>query len=85
MLFFLTMKKVVVACTTEKPTIPRDDPNKEQIRSLDAWTESDFICKNLVMNGLTDELYDYYRNMNHLAAHENLIEKDLIAMITNLM
>ena len=27
------------------------------------WTQTDFICKNLILNGLTDELYDHYSTM----------------------
>ncbi|KAA0059670.1 putative Polyprotein [Cucumis melo var. makuwa] len=63
MLFFLTLKKVATACTIEKPKVSEKDPTKEQLTSLATWTETDFICKNLILNGLTDELYDYYSTM----------------------
>ncbi|TYK03152.1 hypothetical protein E5676_scaffold11G00280 [Cucumis melo var. makuwa] len=33
------------------------------MKELATWTETDFICKNLILNGLTDELYDYYSTM----------------------
>ncbi|TYJ98000.1 hypothetical protein E5676_scaffold487G00230 [Cucumis melo var. makuwa] len=63
MLFFLTLKKVATACTIEKPKVSEKDPTKEQLKNLTTWTETDFICKNLILNGLTDELYDYYSTM----------------------
>ena len=63
MLFFLTLKKVTTACTTEKPKIPEINPTEEQMKELATWTETDFICKNLIFNGLTNELYDYYSTM----------------------
>ena len=59
MLFFLTLKKVVAACTTNKPKVPETNPTAEQVKNLTAWTKIDFICKNLILNGLTDELHDY--------------------------
>ncbi|XP_050945529.1 uncharacterized protein LOC127150877 [Cucumis melo] len=63
MLFFLTLKKVTTTCTVEKPKVSEKDPTKEQLKNLATWTETDFICKNLILNGLTDELYDYYSTM----------------------
>ncbi|KAA0056529.1 uncharacterized protein E5676_scaffold106G00280 [Cucumis melo var. makuwa] len=33
------------------------------MKELTTWTEIDFICKNLILNGITDELYDYYNTM----------------------
>ena len=64
MLFFLTLKKVVATCSTEKPKVSETNPTKEQVNSLTAWTEMDLICKNLILNGLIDELYDYYVTMS---------------------
>ncbi|KAA0048414.1 uncharacterized protein E5676_scaffold939G00100 [Cucumis melo var. makuwa] len=63
MLFFLTLKKVATACTTEKLKVSEKDPTEEQLKNLATWTETDFICKNLILNGLTNELYDYYSTM----------------------
>ena len=33
------------------------------MKEFTMWTQTDFICKNLILNGLTDELYDYYSTM----------------------
>lgn len=59
MLFFLILKKVDVACTNEKQEVPKTNPMEEQINNLTAWTETDFISKNLILTGLIEELYDY--------------------------
>ena len=40
------------------------NPIEEQIITQTAQTETKFICKNLRLNGLTDELYDYYSTMS---------------------
>ncbi|KAA0053488.1 uncharacterized protein E5676_scaffold522G00020 [Cucumis melo var. makuwa] len=63
MLCFLTLKKVATACTTKKSKVLEKNPTEEQLKNLATWTETDFICKNLILNGLTDELYDYYSTM----------------------
>ena len=52
------MKKVVVVYTTEKPIVIEMNPYEEQIKDLIAWTENDFICKNLILNGLPDDYYN---------------------------
>ena len=64
MLFFLTLKKVSIACTTEEPKISQSNPTEEHIKNLVVWIETNFICKNLILNGLTDELYNYYSTIS---------------------
>ena len=64
MLFFLTLKKVATLCTSEEQKIPESNPSKEHVTTHTAWTETNFICNNLILNGLTDELYDYYSTMS---------------------
>ena len=41
-----------------------EDPIIEQIPALGKWTEDDFLCKNYLLNGLFDNLYDYYTTFN---------------------
>lgn len=33
---------------------------KLNITSDNIFLDSDFLCKNYILNGLSDELYDYY-------------------------
>ena len=58
------LKKVVVAWIIEKPELSETNPTKEQIKNLIAWTEINFIYKNLILNGLTIELYGYYTTIS---------------------
>ena len=60
MLFFLTLKKVTTTCSIKKPEVQKTNPQEEQINSLTAWTETDIICKKLILNELINELYNYY-------------------------
>ncbi|KAL5756461.1 hypothetical protein ACOSQ2_021207 [Xanthoceras sorbifolium] len=56
-LFFLTIKKVAYVLTTEKPilSLPLTAP-KEHV----SWDGNNFLCKNYILNGLSDNPYDYY-------------------------
>lgn len=63
MLFFLTVKKVANVLTDECPvadeTVEQDERAKTAKEIL-LWKEHDYLCKNFILNGLADELYDYY-------------------------
>ncbi|KAL5787820.1 hypothetical protein ACOSP7_004769 [Xanthoceras sorbifolium] len=59
MLFFLTTKKVAYVLTTEKLNLPLPSTTpKEHV----SWNGNDFLCKNYILNGLSDNLYDYYNS-----------------------
>ena len=66
---------MAIACTSKEPKIPASNPNEEQITTHSAWTESNFICKNLIFNGLTDELYDYYNIMSIVKEVWDVLQK----------
>ena len=69
--FFLTMRKVVAVLTTDKPQLP-EKPDEtdadlmrdwtEKSKELQNWTEQDYLCRNFILNGLSDDLYDYYNS-----------------------
>ncbi|PON99483.1 Zinc finger, CCHC-type, partial [Trema orientale] len=61
MLFYLTTKKVAYVCTSEKPILPAE-PDERQTKEYESWVEKDFLCKNFILNGLSDDLYDYYNS-----------------------
>ena len=72
MLFFLTMKKVACALTSPKPVVVETTElweKERQTKALQDWTENDFMCKNFILNGLSDDLYDYY-NSDDVTAHK---------------
>ena len=58
-MFFLTTKKLHSFVFSEKPIAP-ENPTVAQIRESETWNENDFLCKNYILNGLSDNLYDYY-------------------------
>ena len=78
MLFFLTMKKVHTALSSEKPVVSETAENDElekQTKAVEAWVESDFLCKNFILNGLSDDLYDYYNSDKSAKEIWNALQK----------
>ena len=64
------MLKVVAVCTTKKSKVPKTNTMEKKMKELTTWIETDFIYKNLILNGLTNELYDYYSRSIGRAAKE---------------
>ncbi|ONK60644.1 uncharacterized protein A4U43_C08F21000 [Asparagus officinalis] len=54
MLFFLTTKKLADVCQDDKPELPVE-PSDEQKKTLETWKENVFLCKNYILNGLSDD------------------------------
>ncbi|XP_021751459.1 uncharacterized protein LOC110717129 [Chenopodium quinoa] len=67
MQFFLTVKKVHSVLTVPRPVIPDNAEEDETVylnSEIETWNETDFTCKNYILNGLSDNLYDYYNMEN---------------------
>ncbi|XP_071687092.1 uncharacterized protein [Rutidosis leptorrhynchoides] len=63
-MFFLTMKKVNSVLTTEKSNVNEaaDQVDEEQAKALKTWEDNNYLCKNYILNGLSNDLYDYYNS-----------------------
>ncbi|PNX68547.1 hypothetical protein L195_g056228, partial [Trifolium pratense] len=63
----LTVNDKSVSTEKDKDQI---DPQQIKAKSLQAekekqiWIDHDYVCKNYIINGLKDDLYDYYRTYN---------------------
>ena len=62
MLFYLTTLNLTRFLTEEAPKLKEDEHDIQVINAVDAWKHSDFLCRNYVMNVLTDSLYNVYTN-----------------------
>ena len=60
MLFYLTTLNLARFLTEEAPKLKEDERDIQVISVVDAWKHSDFLCRNYVMNALTDSLYNVY-------------------------
>ncbi|XP_060671006.1 uncharacterized protein LOC132800761 [Ziziphus jujuba] len=58
-LFYLTTLGLAVFLTKDTP--PSDEESdKETLMAVDAWKNSNHLCRNYVLNGLSDALYEVY-------------------------
>ena len=60
MLFYLTTLNLARFLMEEAPKLKEDELDIQVIGAVDAWKHSDFLCRNYVMNALTDSLYNVY-------------------------
>ena len=60
MLFYLTTLNLARFSIEDVPKLKEDEHDIQVISVVDVWKYSDFLCKNHVMNALTDFLYNVY-------------------------
>ena len=62
MLFYLTTLNLARFLTEDASKLREDELDIQVISVVDAWKHSDILCRNYVMNGLADFLYNVYSN-----------------------
>ena len=60
MLFYLTTLGLAKYLTEDPPQVDELEPDATKVEALTAWKGSDFICKNYILNGLENSLYNVY-------------------------
>ncbi|XP_060200082.1 uncharacterized protein LOC132628300 [Lycium barbarum] len=60
MFFYLTTLSLQKFITDDVPVPPEETPDNERFIVVKAWNHSDFLCKNYILNGLDDGLYNVY-------------------------
>ena len=60
MLFYLTILNLARFLSEDAPKLKEDEHDIQFISVVEAWKHSDFLCKNCIMNALTDSLYNVY-------------------------
>ena len=61
--FLLSSMNVVYVLTTEIPEDYGDDAIVEQVRVRSKWENDDYVCICLILNGMSDSLFDIYQNV----------------------
>ncbi|XP_060667269.1 uncharacterized protein LOC132799455 [Ziziphus jujuba] len=59
MLFYLTTLGLARFLTEDAPP-SSEESDKETLMAVDVWNNSDYLCRNYVLNGLSDSLYRVY-------------------------
>ncbi|XP_073049063.1 uncharacterized protein [Primulina eburnea] len=60
MLFYLTMLNLARFLTEDAPKLNEGEGDVESVSAVEAWNHSDFLCRNYVLNGLADSLYNVF-------------------------
>ncbi|XP_075486463.1 uncharacterized protein LOC142526077 [Primulina tabacum] len=60
MLFYLTTLSLSRFLKEDPPTVAENETDTNMRVALDAWNQSDFLCKNYILNGLDNALYNVY-------------------------
>ena len=60
MLFYLTTLNLARFLNEDAPKLDEGDTDKERLAAVDAWKHSDFLCRNYILNGLDNALYNVY-------------------------
>ena len=60
MLFYLTTLNLAKFLTEVAPILKENETNVQTVAAVEAWHNSDFLCKNYILNGLSDTLYNVY-------------------------
>ena len=60
MLFYLTTMNLANIIREDVPKATTDPPTREMLLMIEAWTQSDFLCRNYILNSLENNLYDIY-------------------------
>ncbi|GKD31382.1 hypothetical protein Tco_1242160 [Tanacetum coccineum] len=61
--FLLSDMSVVYVLTTPIPEDGGDNPTMEQVRMRAKWDNDDYVCRGLILNGMSDSLFDVYQNV----------------------
>ena len=62
MLFYLITLNLARFVIEDAPKLKEDEHDIQVIGDVDAWKHYDFLCRNYIMNALTDSLYHVYSN-----------------------
>lgn len=58
--FLLSSINVVDVLTTEIPEDYGEAATMEQMRAKSKWENDDYVCRGLILNGMSDSLFDIY-------------------------
>ena len=60
MLFYLITLNLAKVLHENAPTLKEGETDKQIMAVVEAWKHSDFICKNYILNGLDNMVYNVY-------------------------
>lgn len=73
-LFYLATLNLVHVLKEECPKAP-EQPTKKTFNAIEAWKHSNFLCRNYILNGLIDSLYNVYSSFTTTRGLWEALEK----------
>lgn len=64
MFFYLTTLNLARYLSEDASQVPEEQTDIQVVSAVEAWKHSDFLCRNYVLNGLVDALYNVYSASN---------------------
>ncbi|GJZ53284.1 hypothetical protein Tco_0608169 [Tanacetum coccineum] len=61
--FLLSSMSVVYVLTTPMLDDGGENPTVEQVKKRAKWDNNDYVCRGLILNGMSDSLFDVYQNV----------------------
>ena len=75
MLFYLTTMNLANITREDVPKATTDPPTREMLMTIEAWMQSDFLCRNYILNRLENNLYDIYSSYKTAKEVWEMLEK----------
>ena len=64
MLFYLTTLNLTRFLRKDAPALKENETDKQVVTAVEAWNHVDFLCRNYILNGLDNTLYNVYCAFN---------------------
>ena len=64
MLFYLTTLNLARFLQEDAPALKEDETDRQVVAAVEAWKHADFLCRNYLLNGLDNTLYNVYCAFN---------------------
>ena len=59
-MFYLTTLNLAKFLREDAPVCSENEVDRQVVATVDTWKHSDFLCKNYILNGLDNTLYNVY-------------------------
>ena len=64
MLFYMTTLNLARFLQEDAPALKEDETDRQVVTVVEAWKHADFLCRNYLLNGLDNTLYNVYCTFN---------------------
>ena len=75
MFFYLTTMNLANIIREDVPNATTYPPKRKMLLTIEAWTQSDFLCMNYIFNRLENNLYDIYSSYKTAKEIWEMLEK----------